>query len=54
MSVGSANEMEVHFKIARELDYVTQAEFDHFLEEYQIIGKQLTRLIQYWRSKGDE
>ena len=54
LSVGSANEMEVHFKIARELDYVTQAEFDHFLEEYQIIGKQLTRLIQYWRSKGDE
>ena len=46
--------MEVHFKIAKELDYVSKDEYDHFLEEYQIIGKQLTRLIQYWRSKGND
>ena len=54
LSVGSANEMEVHFKIAKELDYVSEDEYVHFLEEYQIIGKQLTRLIQYWRSKGKD
>ena len=51
ISTGSANEMEVHLKIAHELGYVTEEEFKHFIEEYQIIGKQLTRLIQYWRSK---
>ncbi|MBI2724062.1 MAG: four helix bundle protein [Chloroflexi bacterium] len=52
LSVGSANEMEVHLKIASELGYITVTEFDHFVAEFQIIGKQLTRLIQYWRAKG--
>jgi hypothetical protein len=46
--------MEVHLKIARELDYVTDGEYREFVEEYQTIGKQLTRLIQYWRSRSDE
>jgi four helix bundle protein len=51
VAVGSANEMEVHLKTAFELGYVSQAEFEHFIAEYNIIGKQLTRLIQYWRTR---
>jgi len=50
IAMGSANEMEVHFEIARVLEYVTEEERDAFVEEYRIIGKQLNRLIQYWRS----
>ena len=50
IALGSANEMEVHFDIAFELGYVTDIEYAHFSNEYQIIGKQLTRLIEYWRS----
>ncbi len=52
-SLGSANEMEVHFDVAEELGYITTEEHTHFSDEYTIVGKQLTRLIQYWRSKND-
>ena len=50
IALGSANEMEVHFRIARELGYVTQSEAARFCDEYEIVGKQLTNLIKYWRS----
>lgn len=51
LAMGSANEMEVHIATARVLGYVEDAEGQKFLNEYQIIGKQLTRLIQYWRTR---
>lgn len=51
ISVGSANEMEVHIKIARELNYASEALSAPMLVEYQTIGKQLTKLIQYWRAQ---
>ena len=52
-SLGSANEMEVHFDVAHELEYVTAEERTYYIDEYTIVGKQLTRLVQYWRSKDD-
>jgi four helix bundle protein len=52
IAVGSANEMEVHFRIALELEYVTEGEYEEFNREYQTIGKQLSQLIKYWRSVG--
>lgn len=52
-SLGSANEMEVHFDVAEELGYIGAEEHTYFSDEYTIVGKQLTRLIQYWRSKDD-
>lgn len=51
LAMGSANEMEVHIATARVLGYVEDAEGQKFLNEYQIIGKQLTRLIQYGRTR---
>ena len=51
IAVGSANEMEVHLKTSFELDYITPGEFEHFRSEYEIVGKQLTRLIQYWSTR---
>jgi len=53
LAVGSANEMEVHLKTAHELGYISPQDIEHFRSEYEIVGKQLTRLIQYW-SKRDQ
>ena len=49
VAMGSANEMEVHLRIAKELDYVTEHQCHEFTREYQTIGKQLNGLIKYWR-----
>ena len=49
-AMGSANELEVHFDIAHELDYISAEEHGHFVEECRIIGKQLYRLREYWLS----
>lgn len=51
ISVGSANEMEGHLKTAHVLEYLDDSELKTFSGEYQIVGKQLTRLIQYWRTR---
>jgi four helix bundle protein len=49
MAMASANEMEVHFKIAAELGYVARHEAQQYVVEYGIIGRQLNRLITTWR-----
>ena len=49
-AMGSAAEMEVHLKIARKLEYLSQEECNQIIGEYEIIGKQLYRLIEHWRS----
>ena len=51
ISVGSANEVEGHLKTAHELEYLRHEVCEQYVGEYQIVGKQLTRLIQYWRSR---
>jgi len=50
VAMGSANEMEVHLRIARELEYLSEQRYDELTREYQTIGKQLSQLIKYWRS----
>ena len=50
MALGSANEMEIHFEIAKELRYVSDEQCRRFIEEYQVIGRQLRTLINRWRS----
>ena len=47
-AMGSANEMVVSFEIAKRLEYATVEECDALIAEYEIIGKQLNRLIQSW------
>ena len=49
-ALGSATEMEVHLKIARALDYISADEFTWLHAEYEIVGKQLYRLMQHWRT----
>ena len=50
MAMGSANEMEAHLDIALTLGYLTPEQHRRFIDEYQIIGKQLRRMIQTWRT----
>jgi four helix bundle protein len=50
IALGSANEMMVHLEVARELGYDTPENCDGLIEEYNIIGKMLFRLIESWRS----
>jgi four helix bundle protein len=49
-AMGSATEMEVHLEIARELGYITDEECARLVDEYQILARQLYRLIEKWRS----
>ena len=46
---GSANEMAVHLRIAIELEYVTQEDVKDLRDGYDIVGRQLNRLIHSWR-----
>jgi four helix bundle protein len=49
-AMGSATEMEVHLEIARELKYVTPERCVELVAAYQVIARQLYRLIESWRS----
>ncbi len=49
ISMGSANEMEVHLETACDLGYMIREECAKLVGEYQIIGKQLHRLIESWQ-----
>jgi len=48
-AMASANEVEVHLKIAAELGYMAPDEYDHLAGAYNIVGRQLYRLIASWR-----
>jgi four helix bundle protein len=50
VSLGSANEMEIHIENARDLGYIDRETAQRLIDEYQIVGKQLTRLIASWRA----
>jgi len=48
-AMGSANEMIEHLETARALDYIAQSTCRSYIEQYEIVAKQLNRLIQRWR-----
>jgi len=50
VAMASANEMEVHLETARDLGYITPELAARYVQEYQVIGKQLHRLIENWKS----
>ena len=50
IAMGSANELEVHLKIAANLGYITEEVSSEFKDEYVIVGKQLNRLIATWQT----
>jgi four helix bundle protein len=48
-ALGSANEMIVHIRVARSLGYVGEGEARGLVGGYDIVGKQLARLMETWR-----
>ncbi len=48
-AMGSANEMVVHVRMAEQLGYCSEKESEELTEGYNVVGKQLNRLIQRWR-----
>ena len=50
MALGSANEMIVHLEVTRELQYASPEACNPLIEEYNVIGKMLYRLIENWRT----
>ena len=49
IAMASANELEVHLRIASELEYLDPQEAEDLRAEYNIVGRQLNRLISAWR-----
>ena len=45
MAMASANEMQVWILYTKELDYISQSEFDHWNQEYNSIAKMLNSFI---------
>ncbi len=48
-ALGSTNELIVHFQIAQALGYIPGEESDTLIQDYRIVGRQLTRLMENWR-----
>ena len=49
-ATGSCNEMFVHISFAKDLGFWKPEFCDDLLKRYDILGKQLTRLLQNWKS----
>ena len=52
-SLGSCNEVQVLLDLLKDLGYMKEAHYLSFKEEYQILGKQLNKLIQVWTSRSN-
>ena len=50
IAIGSANEMEVHISLARDLNFWPKEFADDLINKYQIVGKKLNKLIQNWKT----
>jgi four helix bundle protein len=48
-ALGSTNEMIAHIQIARSLGYSSEEELVGLLQDYRVVGKMPTRLIEKWR-----
>jgi four helix bundle protein len=49
IAMGSADEMVEQLETAVALGYICQATAQPYIEQYQIVAKQINRLIQAWR-----
>lgn len=45
-ALGSTDEIIVHLKVARELEYVTEQEAEALIAQYRVVGKMLARLME--------
>ena len=47
-SLGSCNEVQVLLEMLRDLEYIKEDLYLSFKKDYDILGKQLNKLIQTW------
>jgi four helix bundle protein len=50
IALGSANEMEVHLELTKDLNYWGEAFSDELIDRYQVLGKKLNKLIKNWKT----
>lgn len=50
ISIGSANEMEVHLSFAKDLEYVNAKECNQLITAYQHLGGKLVSLRNTWKT----
>ena len=48
-ALGSGNEMLVHLAVAQELGYLSNEEASQLMEGYNVVCRQLNRLMQRWQ-----
>jgi four helix bundle protein len=51
IAYGSAVEMQVHFDLALELDYISPDVRDEFQGRYEVLSRKIYRLWQHWRKR---
>ena len=49
-SLGSCNEVSVLLDMLKDLEYIDQGVYEGLSAEYDVLGRQLNRLIQSWRT----
>jgi len=49
IALGSANEVIVHLEVGNAVGYFEQSEIDPLIDGYEIVAKQLYRLVQSWQ-----
>ncbi|OGE18779.1 hypothetical protein A3J19_03230 [Candidatus Daviesbacteria bacterium RIFCSPLOWO2_02_FULL_41_8] len=49
-AIGSANEMEVHLNMAKDLGYLNQIICDELINKYMALGGKLTNLRNNWKT----
>lgn len=49
ISLGSVNETETLLELSRDLGYVEEAKCEKLIEQYEILGKKIYRLIENWK-----
>ena len=47
-AIGSCDEIVSHLNDARNVSLIDENQFETFVDEYDVVGKQLTRLRQNW------
>jgi len=48
-ALGSCDEVAILLRFIKDLGYITDAEYNHYADQYDQLGKQLTNLIQRWK-----
>jgi four helix bundle protein len=51
IAYGSAVEMQGHFDLALELDYISPDVRDEFHSRYEVLSRKIYRLWQHWRKR---